>query len=481
MKKNLLLNINAMICVLILAAFACMAYSSHISYQRIIKDDIRNISTLISSNIFSDINVTLTKPTFVSLTMANDTFLHAWLASENTSENDAQSQHALQNYLQALREKYNYDSVFLVSEKTKRYYHYNGILKKIAKEDPLDNWYYDFIEQRMSYRLDIDHDQADNRVLTVFINCRMEDDNGNVLGVVGVGVKMEMVQVILQRYEALYGVNLYLINDDGLVQAHTNASKIQNLNIFKWIALPDFKSQVLSNRRTWETRWYNHDGKETFLVSRYVPEQNWFLVVEHDTRVLEEAFWAQIWRDMLISLLVLAVLLAISTKLIGNYRRMMTRLAVTDELTGLLNRRAFDAQLQKKMSTPGTGPIHVFLLDVDNFKRINDVDGHMVGDKVVVEIARAAQESIGDAGVVARWGGDEFAGLLECDADRCTASLNDLLMRMHALSSGASHPITVSMGVTKAMEGDSPDTLMGRVDEALYVSKERGRNCITYL
>ena len=107
-----------------------------------------------------------------------------------------------------------------------------------------------------------------------------------------------------------------------------------------------------------------------------------------------------------IIILLIIILIGI---IIVRYNRRMTRLATTDDLTGLVNRERFNAILSRKT---GESPL-VFMFDVDNFKSINDTYGHLRGNEVLASVARRARDIVGDAGLVARWGGDEFIGLIE--------------------------------------------------------------------
>ncbi len=162
-----------------------------LTYNGIIKEDIKNISKLSSTNIYSEINNELIKPIFVSLTMANDSFLKKWLVDEQEGK---ASEEDLLTYLNGFYEKYGYNSVFLVSEGTKDYYHYQGLHKTVSDTDNHDQWYFEFVDQDIAYSLDVDNDEAAGNELTVFVNCRIENDQGDLLGVAGVGLRMNQVQ-----------------------------------------------------------------------------------------------------------------------------------------------------------------------------------------------------------------------------------------------------------------------------------------------
>jgi diguanylate cyclase (GGDEF)-like protein len=142
--------------------------------------------------------------------------------------------------------------------------------------------------------------------------------------------------------------------------------------------------------------------------------------------------------------------------------------AQTDALTGLPNRRAWDAQLQRALS--GHAPLAVAMLDLDHFKQFNDAFGHPAGDRLLKETAAAWRDQLRSGDVLARLGGEEF-GLLLFDCDAGTAL--DVVERLRrSISQGR----TCSAGIAFRAGGEGADTLVARADAALYEAKSRGRD-----
>ncbi len=153
----------------------------------------------------------------------------------------------------------------------------------------------------------------------------------------------------------------------------------------------------------------------------------------------------------------------------------------TDGLTGLLNRRAFDAELdelyvrwQRKHQ-----PFSLALIDIDHFKRINDTYGHPAGDAVLRLVAQSLRNHLGMAECIARYGGEEFAVLSLTSLER-TAGMIDALRAAVAQTQfdheGEVIPVTLSGGVAGVAAGDTIGDVVRRADEALYASKLGGRN-----
>lgn len=160
------------------------------------------------------------------------------------------------------------------------------------------------------------------------------------------------------------------------------------------------------------------------------------------------------------------------------------RLASTDTLTGLLNRRAFVERIDKAraLSDKQLFPISVLLLDVDHFKKVNDTLGHDAGDAVLQGVARTLSAIARKSDFVARWGGEEFVLALTATAEAGARVAAERVRRAiadarYVLPSGAEHKATASVGLASAdsMEWQLDD-LLGRADKAMYSAKHRGRN-----
>ncbi len=156
--------------------------------------------------------------------------------------------------------------------------------------------------------------------------------------------------------------------------------------------------------------------------------------------------------------------------------KVVTRLAVTDPLTGLYNRSKFNQAMEQVCQSEGEETSLIFL-DVDYFKRINDSFGHDVGDRVLIALSEVMLGIVGSRGIVARLGGEEFAvlckGLNLAGAIELAEQLRIATVRRFAAEVS---PVTCSFGVSRWQGGDTPERFAKRADEALYAAKEGGRN-----
>ncbi|MCU1539727.1 MAG: diguanylate cyclase [Arthrobacter sp.] len=158
----------------------------------------------------------------------------------------------------------------------------------------------------------------------------------------------------------------------------------------------------------------------------------------------------------------------------------LKELAFQDPLTGLANRILFNERTAAALLTPE--PVHVLLLDLDDFKEINDVLGHHAGDEMLVEIARRLQSCVGPHGTVARLGGDEFVVLLvgRRDSDAVAQRVVSALNAPVSIEGTLIRP-GLSLGVASRNDGlMSSSELLRQADLAMYAAKEAGKNCYVH-
>lgn len=168
--------------------------------------------------------------------------------------------------------------------------------------------------------------------------------------------------------------------------------------------------------------------------------------------------------------------------------------SLIDGLTGLANRRAFDQRLAVCLATSDAAGAQeqrqpcLLLTDIDHFKRINDSYGHVFGDQVIRAVAQVLQRHVPQAGLAARIGGEEFALLLppvtldEAGglAEKVRATIAASRIRRQG-DADALARVTVSLGVAPHRRGESAREFLDRADQALYASKEAGRDRVTVL
>jgi diguanylate cyclase (GGDEF)-like protein len=159
---------------------------------------------------------------------------------------------------------------------------------------------------------------------------------------------------------------------------------------------------------------------------------------------------------------------------------------LTDSLTGIANRRAYEFELARRISQweREGSPLILLLLDIDFFKKFNDRYGHTAGDAVLQKVAQTLQGTIRKADLVARIGGEEFAIILPGinfeEAQDVAERIRRLIESQRVNYDSLILRVTISVGFAQLLPGEDSSSLTKRADAALYSSKEAGRNCVHY-
>jgi diguanylate cyclase (GGDEF)-like protein len=196
---------------------------------------------------------------------------------------------------------------------------------------------------------------------------------------------------------------------------------------------------------------------------------------------------AQNVRRLQAAVIVLIVLLAGVLATLAVYQHgsslRMRKLAMTDELTGVPNRRSVLARLDPVLKNSTAPACSILIIDIDHFKNINDHHGHLAGDQVLKVVADRVRSAVPEPGFFGRLGGEEFLIVLpDTKLERAMVVAEDFRGRIMSLDTGRwfadRRHITASIGVTSSSPGgDTPSTMLQRADAALYVAKRSGRNC----
>lgn len=632
MKNNTLLRTNLLVGMIIMIGFTAVSFISYRSNFDIYAKDVEMVSTLSSEGLYNEISSIFSQPVSVSLTMANDSLLKNFLTDERQDLEDDFWQDRMREYLNTYREKYGYDSVFLVSAYSNNYYHFEGLDRVLTLGEPENDWYYSFMAGDDDYSLNVDNDEATDDSITVFVNCKIRGSDGSALGVVGVGMQVHSLQRLLDKYEQQYGVRVYMVDGSGIIELSSSVTGYEKTNLFDRVGYTEMRSAILENTSTQERFWYDSGAGDGYVVSRYEPNLKWHLIVEMDTSQASTQFSAQFVRNVLIIVFITLLVIFIITTVIRRYNVRISELTVSQELeyqrllhemteglydeiyeldithdcaggtgtreyfeslgmsadtsydealrtiagkqikpeyvqgyletfapapvleafkngisnlsydfmitddgtnyhwiriaarvfywnsdqsvrmityrknidaekrrellllegiqrdsmTGLYNKRVTEELIAQTLAAGGgenEARHALIILDIDNFKTVNDSMGHSFGDHVINEIAAAIKTQFREDDVVGRIGGDEFAVLMKHidSPDTLTQKLARLCGRIgekdFGVGVGEHCYITCSVGVALYPDHGSAYTgLYEKADQALYHAKSHGKS-----
>ncbi|AUG00825.1 GGDEF domain-containing protein [Pseudomonas sp. 09C 129] len=459
--------------------FMVTSLLSYYASRTSIRDNIVNTELpLTSDTVYSEIQKDLVRPILISSMMSRDTFMRDWVMA---GERDPEQ---MTRYLNEVMTHYGAYTAFFVSNSSLTYYHAKGVLKKIAPDTPRDAWYFRVRDMATPYEINVDPDQANQNNLTFFINYKVYDYQDNLIGAAGVGLKVDAVIKLIDRYQQRYQRSVYFVDTQGRIvltgaEGGPQGARAGQL-LFELENLRDLQARLPKpHSGNYE---YSAPDQRHFLNVRFIPELNWYLLV--DKR--EDSALGDIRRSLYLNLLIcLAITLIVLTLLNGVVRRFQRKIetqATLDSLTGLPNRRGFDLLAAQAMleAQREPKPLAALLLDLDHFKRLNDTYGHLAGDQVLSGFARHLASCLRQSDIVCRWGGEEFIVLLK-DTDSATAlkiaeKIRLLIEQQRYTYEGRNMRLTVSIGVTTLQADDTLHSLLSRADHAMYRAKQTGRN-----
>lgn len=258
--------------VLLVLGFLTTSLSSYWVSRHSLREEIAGSALpLTSDNIYSEIQRDLLHPIMISSLMAHDTFLRDWVIEGERDEA------RIAKYLLEIMTKYETYTSFFVSEATKTYYHAHGILKQVSPQEPRDIWYYRVRDMEAPYEINVDPDLANADAMTVFINHRVLDYDGNFIGAAGVGLTTSFIRRLVEDYQRQYGSDVYLLTPEGRILFDGSSSPHPGDNIRELPGISKVAEEILSTDQA--ILRYSEHGSLVQLTSRFIPELEWYLVV----------------------------------------------------------------------------------------------------------------------------------------------------------------------------------------------------------
>lgn len=309
------------------------------------------------------------------------------------------------------------------------------------------------------------------------------DHEGKLLGVTGVGLKMDSIGKTLDLYRQRYGHLIYMIDANGLVQVHPDQSMIETVNIKDMPGISTFSTEILSQKTGTNIYEFTSSQNDIILSARYFPDLNWYLIVEQDQTQSLSSARQSLYRNFLIGILVTLLIILLVVGTMNQYYLRLETLAVTDNLTGIYNRRKFEELFQREISYAKRyeQPLSLLMIDIDDFKSINDNYGHQVGDEFLKLFSNTLQANIRDIDILGRWGGEEFVVLLhktdQEEAFQAAERLRESIFNLKYDTGKGILSKSVSIGtITAYAENLGIDKMIHLADTAMYHAKQEGRN-----
>jgi len=312
MEKNKT-KLMTIVSILLVSGFLVTSLAAYFVSRTSLRSEIADNSLpLTGDNIYSEIQRDLLRPVFISNLMAADTFLRDWVLQGEQDETQ------IRKYLKEIQTRYGTFTSFFVSDRTRIYYHGDGILKKVSPAEPRDRWYYRVKNLQTEYELNIDPDMANKDTMTIFVNYRVYDYAQNYIGATGVGLTVSAVKSLIEKYQKKYDRQIYIIDKAGDVKLAGTSFPKAVRNVFKEGRLADFAQTILSGR---ESSFSHRTGSDTIHINaRFIPEFGWYLIVEQAENKATRQIFTTLLMNLAIGLVVAAVVLVLVSLTIKAYQ-----------------------------------------------------------------------------------------------------------------------------------------------------------------
>lgn len=359
--------------------------------------------------------------------------------------------------------------------------------------------------------------------IIVFISEPLFDQNGNYQGFIGGSIYLQDKNVLNQIFGGQFEKNgtsyFYIVDSKGQLLYHPDKNRIG-----KDISANPVVQQLMKGKGGMQ-QYVNLDKVDSLAGYTPIPSSGWGIVVVSPTKIINDQLLRHVLQLLLYMLVPLAVLIFIVVwtarqivnpfvslanvvrnfeqggsvpskprvhwnreadlltdtvvRALHNFRRQseqLTHEAMTDPLTGLMNRRTFEDTIRRWIDQ--RVPFAILVLDIDKFKVINDTYGHQTGDVVLKQVAGIIQAGVTPQDVSSRFGGEEFVVLLRnLEPSEAFPKAEEIRESVEQAVLIIDHPVTLSIGVALYPQHSSTATeLFHLADNALYLAKEGGRN-----
>jgi signal transduction histidine kinase len=269
-KSSLILLLGGFLLTGFLATSIASYYVSKASIRQTVLERELPLS---SDNIYSEIQRILLPPLNISETMANSVFLRDWILAGEQDINK------ITDYLTKIKVKQGMTAAFLASERTLNYYSYQGLRNRI---DPAngDEWFAQCKAGQPDFEINADLDDHVTNQMTLFINYKVFDYNGNFIGITGVATQIESIKALISRFKTQYHKTIYFVSPTGRVAFRDGADPLKKPELALYLGSAELAAELLSTDAS--TLEYENEGRDVLLNARFLPELHWYLVVEEE-------------------------------------------------------------------------------------------------------------------------------------------------------------------------------------------------------
>lgn len=318
-----------LIVFIIILGFGGTVLTNYIQNRRAYDDQRSAITKLTNEQIYYEIEGIFQLLIERSLVLSTDRSVLELLDAEDELEEGQGAERAvleedIRLLLEEFRLLFDCDTVFLVSEYNKHYYSDMGLTLAYERGDGQSEWYFDLMAQEENYILNVDDDLSRDGVITLFVNCKIHDSEGRIVGAAGFGIHLDGVQEVLTRNGLYTDMSAYLIYDDGVISMTSQEPELVDTDFFTLDNFADLREPVTEGDGT-QFFLRTGGGQRNYVASRDMRSAPWILVTVMRTATFDSGLQSMMISALTICIsIILVVVLAIRRAMSG-YERQLHR------------------------------------------------------------------------------------------------------------------------------------------------------------
>lgn len=456
----------------ILLLFAVVAISIvtlvHFSVSKIVAEQSRAQQQSISPALQLIVEQ-LMKPLHISQTLAKAKELIDLMSGETLRQDE------VFEILQRMHTEFDLN-FFIASENSRVQYNSDG--QTIALIEGQVDWYFRYKAQPQTAMADIGQYQDPQ----FYIDLKIYGEDNKFLGVFGVGKSLNSFLEIFGEYKDTYGYDFIFVDENKDITLTSDPDllvqgiKFKNLADLEWYqTLSEEQQQNSLNNLLLQV-----DGQDSLIAELNIRPFDWTLYLITPLQSRQTEISQGFIFSVVILLVVIFGLFLLIYNLLYYFKLDMQKVTQIDVLTEIANRSNVTLKFEQLMYDKQS--VSLVLIDLDNFRPINETHGRQAGDIVLRQVAKMLQNEIRATDILGRWGGEEFILLMPDtgphEATELARKLRDKLAAMTITTGSTSIQITASFGVSFTAVSRTLSEVISAADDALFVAKREGRNAV---
>lgn len=464
-RKKIIL---AIVSVTIILSMGVSMTVSMISISKLQEQNDQHEAEIFIDQVREELTAAFDEPIVVGASM-NNTFTSKLISKESSYSQDEFAS-ILSGYLSQIVDRFGYSTAYMIPADSKSCYTEKGFARTIDPDSHEDAWYKTLLNSRDTYIVNIDNDPFNNNRLTIYVNYKMRDADGRLIGVCGVGKGIADIRKILNNNSLSDYIQIRLISSNKVVKVSSEEAETDKK------AYEGFCRMIDAYDNSDHKGYVFKDGKgSSYAICCYVEELDWFLVISNTYK--GSVFKSKLMSNTLVAgVVTLAVLLILINRFISRREDEIVaerNNSETDVMTGLKNRRAFENCAEELRSKGVLHNVVVAIMDINGLKEINDSVGHDCGDDIIRAAGKLITKHFSSKGEVYRLGGDEFAFIANEHIRGIDSLVEDFKRNVDEYNRKNNSNISISIGIAGTDRNSDCDfnDLYKRADRKMYADK----------